>query len=128
MPLALVSPAGVEIARRLMWARTPAERARGLLGRFPLQPGEALVIEDAAQVHTFGMRYRIDVVFCARDWSVRYAVRAMSPGRLTKWVRGASLVVETVAGTLDSSVAPGSRLSFLFLTGGLSQEDRRSPS
>jgi uncharacterized protein len=110
MPFALVSPAGVRIVRTLIWARTPIQRARGLLGREALRPGQGLVIGRAAQIHTFGMRYPIDVVFCDGDWRVRHVVRAMSPSRMSKWVRGATWVLETRAGALDSSVVPGCRL------------------
>jgi uncharacterized protein len=110
VPFALVSPAGVLIARSLTWARTPTQRARGLLGRAALRPGEGLLMGRAAQIHTVGLRYPIDVVFCDEDWRVRHVVRAMRPSRMSRWVRGATWVVETRAGALDSSVVPGCRL------------------
>lgn len=41
----------------------PVERARGLLGRPPPQPGHALWIVPCRAVHTWGMQYPIDVAF-----------------------------------------------------------------
>lgn len=97
------------VADRVRWARSPAERARGLLGA-PLGPGEALVIEPARQVHTFGMRYAIDVCFCDRAWRVLHVVGPMRPRRITRWVFRARYAVEVAAGALDG-VAAGDQLS-----------------
>ena len=46
--------------------QTARERMRGLLGRDHLAPGEALLLERCGSVHTFGMRFAIDVVFLDR--------------------------------------------------------------
>jgi len=44
-------------------ADTALTRARGLLGRPPLQINQGLVIEPCSSIHTFGMQYAIDIVF-----------------------------------------------------------------
>jgi uncharacterized protein len=64
------------------------------LGRSPLEPGEALVIERASQVHTFGMRYAIAVVFCDANWSVLRVLPSLRPWRISPWVRGARVTIE----------------------------------
>lgn len=113
MPVGLVVPSsGRVIATR--WATTPAQRARGLLGGPPPAPGEALVIEPARQVHTFGMRYSIDVCFCDRYWRVLHVVQAMRPRRMTRWVARAHFAIETRAGELES-VRAGDQLSVVEL-------------
>jgi uncharacterized membrane protein (UPF0127 family) len=68
------------------------------------------VLEPATQVHTFGMRYPIDALFCDEDWVVLHIVRAMAPWRLSRWVRGSRFVVEFAGGTLGRRVSPGARL------------------
>ena len=98
------------IAERVRRANTPAERMRGLLGRPPLAPGDALVIEPARQVHTFGMRYPIDVCFCDARWRVLHVVRALRPGRVTRWVRRARYAVEAPSGAF-AGLEPGDQLS-----------------
>ena len=85
----------------MRWARTPRERARGLLGGPPLEPGEVLVIEPARQVHTFGMRYPIDVCFCDRDWRVLHVVTSLRPRRITRVVPRGRYALEAPAGALE---------------------------
>ncbi len=54
-------------------------RARGLLGRDGIDG--ALLITPCASVHTFRMRFAIDVAYLDRQFTV-LAVRTMKPGRL----------------------------------------------
>jgi uncharacterized membrane protein (UPF0127 family) len=81
---------------------------RGLLGTGTPDPAAALVIPGARRIHTFGMRYAIDVAFL--DDAMR-VVRLMTvaPNRLTPRVRGARFVLEGAAGAL-SEVGIGDRL------------------
>src|SRR4029077_19922155 len=55
-----------------------ASRKRGLLGRDGLAPSHALVIAPCNGVHTFGMRFAIDVIFVARDGRVVKIARAVA--------------------------------------------------
>ncbi|MEW6554489.1 MAG: DUF192 domain-containing protein [Actinomycetota bacterium] len=73
---------GTVLAERAAVAETPASRRRGLLGTEALLPGSGLLIVPCRQVHTFGMRYAIDVVFVDEAWNVLKVVRGMKPGRL----------------------------------------------
>jgi len=50
------------LADRVDVAATRAERAVGLLSRTGLEPGEALWIVPSRGVHTWGMRFTIDVL------------------------------------------------------------------
>jgi uncharacterized membrane protein (UPF0127 family) len=95
------------LAEHVEWARTPYARARGLMGRETFPSGHALIIERANQVHTFFVRWPIDVIFCDRDWKVLRAT-TMPPWRIGRWVRGARYVIELPAGR--SSVHVGDRL------------------
>jgi len=106
----VVEPSGTIIAHELRWARTFAERSRGLIGSPPLEKGQALVIEPATQVHTFRMAYPIDVVFVGRDWTVRHVVRSMARRRLSKFVLRSRYVIEMTAGSLPLEVGPGAQL------------------
>jgi uncharacterized membrane protein (UPF0127 family) len=53
----------------------------GLIVRRPPGPGEAVMFEPCASVHTFWMKEPIDVVFCDRDGTVR-GVRKLPPWRV----------------------------------------------
>ena len=100
----IVTSRGALIADRVSWARSAAERSRGLLGRPALESGQALVLDRARQVHTFGMRYAIDVVFCDRDWKVVNVAREMKPMRVGRWVPRARYAIELPAGAAQVEV------------------------
>jgi uncharacterized membrane protein (UPF0127 family) len=84
----------VERCRR---ARTAARRMQGLLGRSALPVGEGLWLEPAGSIHTFFMRFPIDVVFLDRDSRVLKIVRDVGPWRAAA-CRGARAALELAAG------------------------------
>jgi uncharacterized membrane protein (UPF0127 family) len=101
---------GRALAERITWARSRRERARGLIARPALQHGEALIIERAKQVHTFGVASPIDVVFCDASWNVLHVVSPMSRHRVTRWVRAARFVIELPPG-VAKHLKSGDRLA-----------------
>lgn len=83
-------------------------RARGLLGRDTVDG--AILLSPCRSVHTFGMRFAIDVAQCDEDLVVVRVV-TLRPGRLCRPVRGARVVVEAAAGQFARwGVGPGDRL------------------
>lgn len=79
-------------------AHNRAGRRRGLIGRDSFEG--ALVIKPCRQVHTFGMRFAIDVVFCD-DAGVVLRTVTMVPRRCSAFVWRARWVVEARAGSVD---------------------------
>ena len=91
--------------------RGPA-RTRGLLGRQSLGEGEGLWIVPCEAVHTFGMRFAIDLVYLDRRNVVKKVRSSVPPWRLSGCLRAHS-VIELTAGTLKSAqVRPGDTLHF----------------
>ena len=76
-------------------ACTRATRRRGLLG-VELVEG-ALVLRPCRQVHTFGMRVPIDVVWCADDGHV-LRIATLGRRRVSRPVVRARFVIEAAAG------------------------------
>ncbi|HEX5056726.1 MAG TPA: DUF192 domain-containing protein [Gammaproteobacteria bacterium] len=76
------------------------ERMRGLLRRPPLREREALLIDRCASVHTWGMRYPLDLAFMDRKWKIRKLARDVRPWRMA-WCRAAAVTLEMQAGTID---------------------------
>lgn len=68
-------------------------RARGLLFRRPLQVGEGLLIRPCNSVHTWFMRYPIDVIYLDADNEVTKIVENMTPWRLS-FAKNARSVIE----------------------------------
>ena len=98
------------VADTLLRAFDSESRRRGLLKRDFLADGSALVIAPTNAIHTFFMRFAIDVAFVAKDGRVLKLRRAMPPWRIAAaW--GAFAVVELAAGALDrAGVQPGDLL------------------
>jgi uncharacterized membrane protein (UPF0127 family) len=91
---------------RLIEARTHRSRRRGLARLDALAPDMALHIPGTLSVHTFGMRFALDLIWLDTDGAVTRIDRDVGPRRITFCRRGRS-VVETVAGTADEFVAAG---------------------
>jgi uncharacterized membrane protein (UPF0127 family) len=91
-------------------AFTRATRNRGLLGRDALPPGHALLIAPCTSIHTWFMRFPIDVIFVRRDGRVVKTRAAVPPWRLVVAL-GAYAVVELPAGAIQQAgVSPQDRL------------------
>src|SRR5689334_17122228 len=88
-------------------ARTFSSRLLGLALLRVLPSGHALLIPDCRSVHTFGMRFPIDIAFLDdRGRAIRIA-RAVPPWRLLV-CRDAFAVIEAPAGEIDRYAAEGS--------------------
>jgi uncharacterized membrane protein (UPF0127 family) len=102
---------GEVLAEKAAVAETPASRRRGLLGTDSLPHGAGLLIVPCRNVHTFGMRYPIDVVFVDETWTVRHIVHAMKPGRLSALVFASRAALELPAGkAVETGTAKGDAL------------------
>ena len=89
-------------------ATTSRARSKGLLGRTGLVG--ALWLAPARQVHTFRMRFAIDVAHLAKDGRVLH-VATMPPGRLGRWVWRSRGVLEAEAGSFAQwGLVPGGRV------------------
>ncbi|MEU6047969.1 DUF192 domain-containing protein [Streptomyces griseus] len=83
-------------------------RTRGLLGRDGIEG--AMMLTPCGSVHTFRMRFPIDVAYLDRKFRV-LAVRTMKPGRLGLPRLRARHVVEAEAGAMERwGVRPGVRV------------------
>ena len=76
-------------------------RFRGLLGRNELPEGEALWIRPSSSIHTFFMKFPIDVVYLGDRNDVVKTCSRLEPGRLSFGGRGAKTVLELAPGALD---------------------------
>lgn len=57
------------------------ERTRGLLGYEELPPGKLILLPRCNLIHTFGMRFPLDIIFIDRHNTIRKVVRNVKPGR-----------------------------------------------
>lgn len=82
------------------------ERTRGLLGCDGLRPGTGLLIPDCRLIHTFGMRFSLDLVFLDGEGRVICVKSAVPPRRLAWGGRRACHVLEVAAGWLKKEALP----------------------
>lgn len=78
-------------------------RLRGLLGRPELGDGEGLLLSPCRSVHSWGMRYPIDVVFIDGDGRAVALYPALPPRRRTAWHGDARQALELPAGVIERS-------------------------
>ncbi len=91
------------IARRAERAQSFWARLRGLMFRTHLDADGGLVIEPNSSVHTFWMRFPIDVIFVDRSDRVVGLSPRLAPHRPYAGARGAWRTIELPAGTIERS-------------------------
>ncbi|HLI85571.1 MAG TPA: DUF192 domain-containing protein [Bryobacteraceae bacterium] len=93
-------------------ADTSAKRRAGLLKRSKLERGEGLWITPCESVHTFFMKFPIDLVYLDRRKRVRKVRHAVRPWQLSACLAAHS-VLELPAGTVqETGTEPGDQLLF----------------
>jgi uncharacterized membrane protein (UPF0127 family) len=104
---------GTVLAERLREARTPWSRLVGLLNRNHLPEGEGLLIVPCSSVHTFFMRFPIDVAFLDREGKVVKVFISAPPFRVLLGGPPARMALELPPGALiRTSTEPGDQLLF----------------
>lgn len=98
------------LAGRVQVADSFGPRLLGLMFRRRLDAQEGLLLRPCNSVHTFFMRFPIDVVYLDRDGQVLRVTPAMAPWRVGPLVRGAKQVLELPAGGA-AGLAAGARLA-----------------
>jgi uncharacterized protein len=95
-------------------ADSSAKRQKGLLGRDSLPVGHGLWIVPCESVHTFGMRFPIDVLYLDRKKRVRKTRSSMVPWRVSMCLLAHS-VLELPAGVIEQTgTQRGDQLDFVF--------------
>jgi len=93
------SAGGGVVCERCVVASRPLRRMRGLLGRGSLPAGEGILLKPARSIHTFFMRFPIDVVFVDAQLAV-VSIATLPPWR-TAAERRAFSVLELAAGECE---------------------------
>lgn len=103
---------GVTLGEKIILAGDSRSRRTGLLKHQTLDPGEGLWIVPCEAVHTFGMKFAIDVIFLSRSRKILKIRSDMTRRRIALCLRAHS-VLELPAGTLQhTGTIPGDQLEF----------------
>jgi uncharacterized membrane protein (UPF0127 family) len=90
------------VARSADVADTSAKRRTGLLKHNTFEPGDGLWIVPCESVHTFFMKFPIDLVYLDKRKKVRKVRNAVRPWRLSACLTAHS-VLELPAGVIQQS-------------------------
>jgi uncharacterized membrane protein (UPF0127 family) len=102
---------GAVVARTLLVAFDSRSRRTGLLRHTHLPADEAMIIAPCNSIHTFFMKFAIDVAFVAKDGRVLKIRRRVPPWRMSAAIR-AHAVIECAAGVFERvGVMPGDGLA-----------------
>jgi uncharacterized membrane protein (UPF0127 family) len=102
----------VELACSVEIADHGSKRRKGLLGHEKLAAGEGLWIIPCEAIHTFGMRFPIDLVYLDRSKRVRKVSKAVPPWRMSACFSAYS-VLELASGSIrNTQTRRGDRLEF----------------
>ncbi len=91
-----------QLASEIRVARSLWARFWGLMGRRSLPEGHGILLTPCTSVHTFFMRFPIDVVFLDRNGRVVKIIPAMKPWRTALGGRGARSALELEAGAAEA--------------------------
>ncbi len=91
---------GVVVCERCRVADRPPARMKGLLGRSQLPGGEGILLRPTSSIHTWFMRFPIDVVFVDRELRVLRIAPDLGPWKLAAR-RGSHAVLELAAGECE---------------------------
>ena len=104
---------GQVIADNVKIAENFFTRATGLLGKSTIHCEEGLLIRPCRQVHTFFMRFDIDVLFLLRSGEIVFIKESMAPGNVSPFVKNCFGVLELKSGTVkDHSITVSKRVNF----------------
>jgi hypothetical protein len=88
-------------------------RRKGLLGRDGLPAGTALAIAPCNTIHTFFMRFAIDVVFVSRQGMVRKIRTNVKPWRLSGSLTAFAVIEMTAHALSGKDMAVGDHLTLV---------------
>ena len=94
---------GIVIASKAQIATSMGQRMKGLLGRKGLAPDEALVLKPCSSIHTFFMRFPIDVLFVDKNVQIVRLIQNMPPYRFSPFVWASYLAIELPAGKISQT-------------------------
>ena len=90
----------VELGRKVRSAASLIDRAIGLLLTPSLRAGEGMYLSPCKSVHTFFMRYPIDVLFLDSEGAILHQ-DTLRPWRVSGWQAQSRGVLEFMEGTLS---------------------------
>lgn len=105
-----ISYANKLLSKDILVADTMMSRMVGLMFKKSLVGADGLLINPCNSIHTFFMRYSLDIVFLSKDDKIIKIIRNIKPWRMTWIYFKARKTLELPAGKLPLDVKEGDRM------------------
>ncbi|WP_373231870.1 DUF192 domain-containing protein [Cohnella sp.] len=99
----IIQESGHQVGHQIAEAYSFLRRLRGLMLTKSLSDGYGLHIRPCRSVHSFFMRYSIDVLHLNEAGRIVGIQQRLKPGTIGKAIKGTRSVVELPAGTLEQA-------------------------
>lgn len=76
-------------------------RLKGLMGKSKIEDSDGLLIRPCNSVHTFFMKFNLDIAFVDENFMVVEVYRDLAPNKLSKIYKKSKFVIEGKAGSLS---------------------------
>lgn len=104
---------GEVVVDSILVAFDSASRRTGLLKHTSLPPRQGLIIAPCNSVHTFFMKFDIDVAFVAKDGRIVKTATALRPWRMAGAFRAFATLELAARGLDESGTRPGDLLKLV---------------
>ena len=91
------------LASKVIMADTFMTRLKGLMFKKNLEKDTAMLIHPCNSVHTFFMKFSLDILFISKEYEVIYVIENMLPGKTSPLIRKAMGVLEFTSGTIEKT-------------------------
>jgi uncharacterized protein len=98
------------IAHHVIPAYTFWRRLKGLMFRKSLPADYAMHIKPCSSIHTFFMKFPLDVLYIDENNQVVKVSRNIPPGKMEKVVKKAQSVIEMPAGSIEEAIEVGDKI------------------
>ena len=95
---------GIVISHKTIQAKKIFSRMLGLMFSESLPGCDGFLITPCTSIHTFFMRYSLDVLFLDKDFKVVKVIYGLKPWRMTGFYYRAHHVLEMKSGTLPVGI------------------------
>ena len=103
----------LQVCYELRFAEGFTDRLLGLIFK-NIKKGQGFAIRDCNSIHTFWMRYKIDVVFLNKNNEIIKLYESLKQFRMTPVIKGTYCVIEFPEFTIkDLSLKTGDKLKFV---------------
>jgi uncharacterized membrane protein (UPF0127 family) len=107
------SKSGKLIGSEIKEAKSFMDRTVGLMFKNSMNGYDGLLLSPCPSIHTFFMRFKIDVIFMDKSYSIVKIIRDIKPWRMSRMYFKAYYCLELPSGRLSLEINEGDQLEVM---------------